>query len=117
MAATQYGVALEVGVGQTLGDYIIEDIGEGNKDVKNEDIFDEDGARVTRIVMQLDDKTDLSLIGKSGADPETDFPVGAPCVVTGFTSFFVDDMTFTRSESAMRVSVSLTNIGFVNLVV
>ena len=30
---------------------------------------------------------------------------------------FVDDMTFTRSESAMRVSVSLTNIGFVNLVV
>lgn len=110
--ATQFGEKLEIGVGQTFGDYIVESINDGSPDVKSEDIDDEDGHRVTRIILQIDDKVDLTLIAKSGATPLTDWPKGGYSVVAGFTQFFVDDMQRSRSASAQRITVSLTNIGF-----
>ena len=107
----QIGTALDAGSGTTIGNYIVESITTGDKDVHSEDIRDEDGVLATRIVKQTMNKISLSLIAKSGATPATDFPVGAMAVATGYTSYYVDSCSISKSENAARVSVSLTNIG------
>ncbi len=111
MAGTQLGTDLEIGVQTTIDTYIVESYDSGDADVKFVDVFDEDGARVTRIVMQTDAKLTLNLVCKTGAAPETDWPVGAMAVATAFTSFYVDSAVISHIEAAERVTVSLTNIG------
>lgn len=111
MAATQLGTALEAGVGTTLTDYIIVSIQTGGGDVHMEDIRDEDGKLATRIIMQKMAKIKLELIAKDGADPETDFPEKDIATASGYTNYFVDSCTVSRTEGATKVSVDLIDIG------
>ena len=114
MAADQFGTKLEVGVGETIPDYIISRITRGGSDVHMSDVRDEDGKRASRFVKDLDPKVELELIALSNTDPETDFATGKPCTATAFNNFWVDDQTNVRDEDEMKVSVSLTDIGFVS---
>jgi len=108
--ATQIGTTLEIGV-NTIENYVVQSINDGGSDIDSEDIMDENGGRTTRIIFQVDDKVSLDMVAKDGATPETDFPEGAMCTVTGYTSFFVDSLTVESTKGAKRVRVDMTNIG------
>lgn len=109
--ATQLGEDLDIGAGTITGSYIVESRDEIDFDVDSEDIQDEDGVRNTRIIYQRDSKVVLNLICIDGALPENDFIKGQIAAHADFTSFYVDEATATRSKSARRVTVTLTNIG------
>jgi len=109
--AYQFGTTLDIGSGTITGSYIVESREEGDADLDQEDIFDEDGDRETRIQLNRDPKIVLNLICLSGAAPETDFIKGTIASHTDFTTYFVDDARYSKSKSARRVSVTLTNIG------
>ena len=111
MATTQLGTDLIIGVGQTMGSYVIESIVDMDDDIKMSDIFDEDGARKTRLIMQVDDKITLSLIPISGASPATDFVKGAICAVAPLSNYYIDGASQTRTEGAAKVTVTGINIG------
>jgi len=111
MAGTQLGAEYAIGVGTTLATYTITSIKTGDKNVAFSDVNDEDGALVSRLVKQQHSKVALEMVGKTDAAPQTDFPVGAIAVATGFTSYYVDDMSYTRTEDQMKVSVSLVLLG------
>ena len=110
--ATQTGTTLAIGAGTITGSYIVIDRTDGDKDTDREDIMDQDGARVTRIVFNNDAKITLSLICKSGAAPETDFAKGGKASHTDFTGYWVEDCRISRSKSAKKADVTLVNIGF-----
>jgi len=80
--------------------------------VDREDVMDQDGKRVTRIVYNNDAKITLELIALSGAAPATDFAKGAKCTHTDFTGYWVEDCRISRSKSPQKVDVTLVNIGF-----
>jgi hypothetical protein len=111
MAGTQIGLVYEIGVGETLDTYTITSVNRGDKNVASSDVNDEDGALTSRLIKQRHDKVDLEMVAKTGAAPETDFPVGLISVATGFTSYYVESMSYVRTEDHMKVSVSLVNIG------
>ena len=113
MAATQIGTTHSIGVA-VLSGYTVNERTEGNADIDYEDIFDEDGARATRIVFQVDPKLTLDLLLTSGGTPPvpaTQFPEGGMCTVVGLTAYFVDSCPVTYSKGATRVQPSMTNIG------
>lgn len=113
MAATQIGTAHEIAVA-TLTGYTVNQRVEGNADIDFEDIMDEDGARKTRIVYQVDKKLNLDLLlvaGSPSAVPTDDFPEGGMCTVSGLTAYFVDSCPITYTKGATRVQPSMTNIG------
>jgi len=111
MATTQIGTTLSIGAG-TLTNYIVQERGEGDFDVDQEDIIDgDDGARKTRLIFMRDGKLTLSLICLTGAAPDTDFPKGLKCTITSLTAYMVDDCKISRSKSAKKVDVTLVNIG------
>ena len=111
MSATQIGTTLQVGVGATITNYIVERIETGDKEVNMKDVKDEDGVLATRIVKQTMAKIRLTLISKSAADPAADWPKGGMSTVSGYTDYFVDNMTIENTEDEERVTVELTNIG------
>lgn len=111
MAATIIGTTVAIAASTVTG-YIVQDYSTGGSDVDFEDVYDEDGARVTRIVFQIDGKLNLDLITTTGT-PETDFPEGGMCTVAtpDLGSFFVDSCVVSETKGAERVQVSMTNIG------
>jgi predicted dinucleotide-utilizing enzyme len=109
--ATQLGTTLDIGSGTITGSYIVESVDEKDFDVDFEDIMDEDGARVTRLIFNRDEKITLNLICIDAAAPQTDFVVGTIATHTDFTTYYVDSATMTKSKSARRVTVNMTNIG------
>jgi len=111
MAATQHGQDLIVGVGQTMGSYIVERYQTGSKDVHSEDVRDEDGKLKTRIIMDLHAKISLSLIAMTGATPESDFVVGSICAIAPISNFYIEDCQISRVEGARRITVEATNLG------
>lgn len=111
MAGTQIGTVYKVGVGETLDTYTITSKNGGSANVASSDVNDEEGALSSRLIKQVHPKVDLELVAKTAADPEADFPIGSIATATGFTAYYVDDMNHTRTEDAMKVSVSLVNIG------
>ena len=108
---TQIGESLDLGAGTITGSYIVESRDEADKDIDSEDIFDEDGARNTRIIYNSDDKISLNLICVNGALPQTDFVKGEIAAHVDFNDKYVEESTFTRSKSARRGTVTLVNIG------
>jgi hypothetical protein len=111
MAATQIGQDLIIGVGQTMGSYVVESMAVSDDDVKMQDVFDEDGVHKTRIVMQIKDKITLALIPMSGATPATDFVKGGICAVAPLSNYYIEEMSYERTEGAARVRVTGINLG------
>jgi len=111
MAGIQLGQELIIGIGQTIGNYIIESISVGDDDIHQEDVRDEDGVLATRIIMQTMDKITLGLIPKSGATPESDFQKGTITSVAPLVDYFVETMSFDRTEASARVSVTALLLG------
>jgi hypothetical protein len=111
MAGTQIGTVYQVGVGTTLTTYTVSQITTGADDVASADVNNEDGALSSRLIKQVHDRIELELIGQTSCDPDTDFPKGSISAATGYTDYYVDDMSYVRTEDHARVSVSLVNIG------
>lgn len=109
--ATQTGTTFAIGAGTITGSYIVIDRGTGDSDVDREDVMDQDGKRVTRIVFNNDAKITLSLLALTGAAPATDFPKGSKCTL-GFTAYWVEDCRISATKSPQKVDVTLVNIGF-----
>jgi len=109
--ATQIGTDLVIGVGQTMGSYIVESVGDMDDDVKSDDIFDEDGVLKTRIIMQRMDKITLRLRPISGATPSSDFVKGAICAVAPLSNYYIEDASQERTETAAVVTVTGVNLG------
>ena len=111
MAGTQLGTDYIIGVGTTLATYTITSFKTGDRNVAFSDVNDEDGALVSRLIKQKHAKVQLEMVAKTGAAPATDFPPGEIAAATGFTAYYVDDMSYTRTEDQMKVSVSLVLLG------
>jgi hypothetical protein len=113
MAATQFGTGLSLGAAlgvpslASLADYIIESATEGGADVDAETVPDADGAIVTNVVYQIDEKVSLTLICLAAATPLVDFVPGTNIS----TTWHVDSAPITKTKSPWRVQVELTNIG------
>lgn len=99
------------GTSVTFTNYIVERATDGTKDMESEDIQNEDGLWVTRLIFKRDKTAVLNLICKNSATPTTDFPDKAMCAYTGLTTYFVDECSVEKSKSAQRVSVKLTLLG------
>jgi len=95
----------------TFTNYIVESTDDNEIDMEHEDIYNEDGKRVTRLIFQKDTKATLNLIAAAGATPSSDFVPKAMCTYGALTPYFVDSATVKKSKSAQRVSVSLVNLG------
>jgi hypothetical protein len=112
MAVAQIGTTLSIGAGTVAGsDYVVHQREEDDKDVEMEDVDDENGELLTRIVFKKHPKIVLDMVCKPSADPTADFPRGEIAAHSDFTSYFVDDMRTTKTKSAKKVNVTLTNIG------
>ena len=105
------GTDVETGAETITGSYLVQSREVNDKDVDMEDIENENAARVSRLIKKRDEKITLDLILMTGADPATDFPVGAIAVHADFTNWFVDSAPLTKAGTAWRVRVSMTNIG------
>lgn len=104
----QAGAAPSVG---TWTNYIVQRVTEGEKEIDLEDIFDADGALVTRLIFRRHAKLTVEAVCKQAAAPATDFPQGDMATLTGLTAFYVDRCSIAESKGATTVSVELTNIG------
>lgn len=112
MAATQYGTALNVGIAVTAfsGSYICESHEYGDYDTNKTEQKNEAGVLVTVVVKQRMAKETFSLVAKSGAAPQTDFPKDtAITAFTAYSGWWVDDCRITRTEDPMKVSLTLVN--------
>lgn len=94
----------------TLTNYILESATDGVRTYDFEDVMNEDGARVSRLIFNRQKQLVLTLILKTAADPITDFPVGDMCPYTGLTSYFVTSAPITKVKGAMKVTVTLDKI-------
>ncbi len=113
MAATQLGTDLLLTPGTTISNYIIESR-ELDKEVKSEDVLDEDGVLKTRIIYQTMDRINLTLIpvsSKAETDVRTDFPKGAICTIAALNTYYVEDCKVARSSGPAKVTVSLIALG------
>jgi len=108
----QIGTTLATGAETITGSYLVQSREQGEKDVDLTDVDDENGVLKTRLIKKRHAKLTLDAILIEGADPGTDFPVGAIAVHTDFTDYYVDSAVLTKDNSgAHRVRVSMTNIG------
>jgi hypothetical protein len=102
---------------QTVTGYIVESQDSGDADIDMEDINKANGALSTRLVFNRDTKLNLNLIALNATDAATilgHFPIGNICTATGdpaLTSYYVDSCTISKTKSATRVKVGLTDIG------
>jgi hypothetical protein len=114
MPATQNGTDMTLGAavaGLTLvnaSNYILETVVEGDKNLDTEDVFDENGALITRIIFNAHAKVDVTMLCKANAAPTTDYVPGSHVANT----WYVESCTVTKTKSPHRVQVSLVNIGF-----
>ena len=112
MATAKIGnSAVTIGAPAVSG-YIVQSVTDpAGSDIDMEDIIDHStGARVTRLVHQVDDKITATLITTTGT-PNTDFPRGQICALGIFAGYFVDDCQVQKTRGGQQVTVSLTNIG------
>jgi len=109
MAATVIGGTLVVGGQTSVSGYIVSQETHGGADIDMEDIDAAAGTRASRLIFKIDGKKTLSLIATTGTFSE--FPEGGMCTATGLTAYFVDACPITKTRSAQRAEVSLTNIG------
>lgn len=86
--------------------YIVQSVTENGKDVDFEDVFDADGARVTRLIFNRNPTVTVSLVCKNGAAPETDFPAGTMVA----TDWYVDSANVEKTKGAHTVSITLQKI-------
>lgn len=95
----------------TVTGYIVQSVTDpAGADIDMEDIIDHNtGARVTRLVHQVDAKINLTLITTTGT-PATDFPIGQVKAILG-TNYFIDDCQVQKTRGGQQVTVSATNIG------
>jgi hypothetical protein len=95
----------------TVSGYIVQSVTDpAGADIDMEDIIDHStGARVTRLVHQVDQKINLTLITTTGT-PATDFPIGELAEVLG-GDYFIDDCQVAKTRGGQQVTVSATNIG------
>jgi len=115
-AVDQIGQTLLVGAGTISagsgsGVYIVESRTDEGYDVSFDDIDDQNGALVTRIILKRHEKVHLDLICGLAAAPATDFPEGSICAHTDFSTWYVEAAPVTKTGSAQRVSVDLVNLG------
>jgi hypothetical protein len=94
----------------TLTNYIIESATDGTRTFDFEDVFDADGARVSRLIFNRQKQIVLTLICKSAATPLTDFPVGDMAAHSGLTDYFVTSAPITLVKGARKVTVTLDKI-------
>ena len=107
----QIGTDLQTGV-STLAGYVVVSVTSGGKDVRFEDIIDENGALKTRLIFHRHDKIVAELIGLLGATPTVDFPEGQIASVGTFlTDAYIDSAKVTETGGAMKVSLEATAIG------
>ena len=99
------------GVTVTFSSYIVSTATDGGKNVEMEDIDNADGTLSTRLIYKRQPKVSLELICEDDANPLADFPEGDMSVLTGLTAYFVDSAKVSKSKSAAKVSLELTNIG------
>lgn len=109
--ATQLGTDLKIGIGQTMGSYVVAGYEENDDEVKIEDVEDEDGVLKTRIILQTQDRIRLTLIPISGATPASDFVKGAICAVAPLSNYYIEDSRVSRAKGAWRVEVTAINLG------
>lgn len=108
------GTGIQSGAAPSTGtwtNYIVQSVTEGNKNVEIEDVFDADGALVTRLVFLRHAKLSITAVCKTAATPATDFPVGDMSALTGLTAFYVDGLSVNKVKGATQITVELTNIG------
>lgn len=111
MPATQLGTSVQIGVGMTLGSYIVSSVDPLDFDIKEEDIIDEDNILKTNIIYQAFPLVKLELIPLANASPEYDFPKGFKSKLTGYTGHKVIDVSGPRVPGARKVTVTLKDIG------
>lgn len=112
MATTKIGDAtVTIGAPAVTG-YVVQSVTDpAGADIDMEDIIDHTtGVRTTRLVHQVDQKINATLITKTGT-PTTDFPIGQICALGIFAGYFVDDCQVEKTRAGQRVTVSLTDIG------
>lgn len=109
--APQNGASLQ---GATLTNYIVVSSTSGGKEVRFKDVFDANGALVSRLIFARYPIINMVLIAKTGATtPATDFPMGDICAITGLTTYYVENCEIATDEGETRVTVTLKNIGIV----
>lgn len=113
-AAVVTGGQAAAGLG-TFTNWLVERCVTGDVEVDSEDIMNEDGLLYSRLIYNKFEKIQLSLISKgaggTAAQALTDFPAGNICTLTGLTTYYVDSCSITSSKSAVRVEVTLKNLG------
>ena len=102
--------ATVIGETVTFTNYIIESATDGTRTYDFEDVFDADGARVSRLIFNRQKQLVVTLICKTAADPATDFPVGDMAVHSGLTSYFVTSAPITLVKGARKITVTLDKI-------
>ena len=110
MSTATIGTAVQKGAPVVSG-YIVQSVTDpAGADIDMEDITDHNtGARVTRLVHQVDKKITFTGIALPATNPETDFPLGG--ISTKFGTHFVDDLQIEKTRAGTRVTASLTDIG------
>lgn len=86
--------------------YIVQSVTENGREVDFEDVFDSDGARVTRLIFNRNPSVTVNVVCKNGAAPATDFPVGTMIA----TDWFVESASVEKTKGAHTVSLTLNKI-------
>jgi hypothetical protein len=107
--APQSGAAMLVD-SATLTNYIIESCTDGARPIDYEDVFNEDGVRVARLIFNRNAQIVMTLICKTSATPLTDFPEGDMCAHSGLTDYFVTSAKITSVKGARKIAVTLDKI-------
>lgn len=107
--APQTGAAMLVDTA-TLTNYIIESVTDGQRTIDFEDVMNEDGLRVARLIFNRNAQIVMTLICKSAATPLVDFPVGDMCTLSGLTTYFVTSAPITSVKGARKITVTLDKI-------
>ena len=95
--------------------YYVQSEDSGGADIDMEDFESGvDGSRISRFVYKIDDKLSMEFLAAGTATQtsiRTHFPEGGMATLAGFTDYFVDSCTISKSRAAWRISTSLTDIG------
>lgn len=112
MATTKIGDGTVTIGAPAIAGYVVQSVTDpAGADIDMEDIIDHTtGARVTRLVHQVDTKITATLITKTGT-PTTDFPIGEICALGILNGYFIDDCQIEKNRGPQRVTVSATDIG------
>lgn len=113
LASLGTGVASGASMAQatfTLTNYILESVTDGEKTYDFEDVFNEDGKRVTRLIFNREKKMTFTMALKTAATPLTDWPVGAYSTITGATTFFVESAPITKVKGVHKITVTCSEI-------